>query len=84
MSAAGKEWLTRKEAAIYLSGIGCLVQPRTLARLASRGEGPPYRRTLERIAAYSKADLSKWAKDNTRDISAVELEKKRRARLSAA
>jgi hypothetical protein len=40
-----KEWLTRRQAANYLTSLGCQISHRTLANLAANnnaGKGPPY------------------------------------------
>ncbi len=58
------EWLTRKEAANFLSSIGCPVTTTTLARLASNenaGKGPSFSRVRWRIVRYQKTDLRAWA-----------------------
>ena len=62
MGALGKEYLTRKEAAAHLTGLGYLISPRTLARLAVGGGGPPYRLFLKRLTSYGREDLELWAK----------------------
>lgn len=71
MSAPGKlnkDWLSRKEAAAYLTAEGYPIAPRTLARMAARKEGPPYRRILNRIAAYNRLALIDWAKSVTVEV----------------
>lgn len=66
-----KEWLTRKEAAVFLEGIGCPFTPGTLANMARKGnsgKGPPYTVVAHRIIRYSIGDLRKWAAARTRRV----------------
>ena len=54
--------LRRVEAARYLSDkIGLPCSPRTLAKLAVIGGGPPYRKA-SRIPLYEPGDLEIWAR----------------------
>jgi hypothetical protein len=57
--------LSRKEAAIYLTTIGCPISPGTLANLAAddnaRG-GPPFTKVRQKRVWYSREDLAAWAK----------------------
>ncbi len=58
------EWLTRKEAAKYLTGLGYPIAAGTLENLAcnnNAGGGPSYRRTGWRTVRYHTRDLEKWA-----------------------
>lgn len=58
------DWLSRKEAAIFLNKIGCPVSPQTLATMAANnnaGAGPPYTRYRWKNVRYLKADLIAWA-----------------------
>ncbi len=55
-------FLTRAEAASYLSGLGFPVAKATLQKYASIGGGPIYRRFGNRTL-YQVADLEAWAKD---------------------
>jgi hypothetical protein len=58
------QWLTRKEAAAYLTSIGCPIAAGTLENLAcnnNAGGGPSYRRTGWRTVRYHTRDLEKWA-----------------------
>lgn len=80
MSTHQKEWLSRKEAASYLNAIGAPVGTRTLASLASKGDGPPYKLVCGR-AFYRPADLDVWAKKATIYVSPEELA--RRAAIKA-
>jgi hypothetical protein len=65
------DWLRRKEAAIYLTAIGCPVSARTLERMASNsnsGHGPAFHRRGWKSVVYHKRDLDKWAKEQSRRI----------------
>jgi len=58
------DWMTRKEAAAYLTSIGCPVSPKTLANRASNsnaGDGPPFVSSGWRSIRYAQADLDLWA-----------------------
>ena len=62
-----RKWLTRKEAANFLTDIGCPVTAERLARLASNdnaGKGPAFSRIRWRIVRYQPIDLRKWAAEN--------------------
>lgn len=66
-----KEWLSRKDAATFLEGIGCPIAPATLARMAydnNARNGPPYTVVSHRIIRYSVSDLKKWAANRTRRV----------------
>lgn len=69
MNSTTQDYLTRKEAAAHLRSIGYLIAPRTLARMAAKGMGPPYRRTLHRITSYRRSDLEMWARENSVEIN---------------
>ncbi len=59
-----KDWLSRKEAANYLTRIGCAISAKTLANLASnnnQGRGPPFDRIGWKAAQYRRIDLDAWA-----------------------
>lgn len=59
-----KDWLSRKEASIYLTRLGCAIAPQTLAKLASnnnRGKGPSFTRNGWKMVQYARADLDAWA-----------------------
>lgn len=65
------EWLTRAEAATYLTSIGVPIKERTLAKLAedeNSGKGPAYTRSGWRTVRYEKTDLDVWAKGRKRKI----------------
>lgn len=64
--------LSRKEAARFLTQIGCPLAPRTLANMASNnnaGGGPPFIRIRRRIVVYSEDELRAWALANTRRVA---------------
>ena len=66
-----KEWLSRKEAAIYLTANGCPTSARTLEKLASnnnKGKGPSYNRTSWRTVRYHRDDLDAWRKRETQRV----------------
>jgi hypothetical protein len=56
--------LRRREAAEALNAAGFPIKPATLATMASRGGGPPYRR-FGRAVLYRLADLLVWAEGRT-------------------
>jgi len=61
------EWLTRKQASLYLTSIGCPLSPQTLANRAAnnnKGNGPPYSRIGWNIVRYKRSDLDAWAAKN--------------------
>jgi hypothetical protein len=67
-----KEWLNRKDAARYLSSIGCPIAPQTLAKLASNnnsGKGPPFNRFRWNRVAYKRVELSLWAAQQTTRVA---------------
>lgn len=58
-------YLNRKEAADYLTSIGCPMAPQTLANMASNnnaGKGPPYTKVSWKKIHYLQSDLDAWAK----------------------
>ena len=65
--ALGREeriWLTRKEAAEFLTRIGCPISVWTLAQKAANnnaGKGPPFTRSGWKTLRYEPADLRAWA-----------------------
>ena len=64
----GEQWITRKEAASFLSRLGCTMSYYTLSRLAvgdNRGSGPPFVRSRSGRVLYHVNDLRKWAADTT-------------------
>lgn len=66
-----KDWLSRKEAARYLTEIGCPIAPKTLANLASNdnaGKGPAYTLIGWGLVRYQIEDLRAWARQRMRRI----------------
>jgi hypothetical protein len=58
-----KDWMSRKEAAAYLTRIGYPIAPKTLANMAANnnaGNGPAYLRARWRVVQYRRADLDLW------------------------
>ena len=65
-------WLTRAEAAIYLTSVGCPIKERTLQKLAedeNSGGGPSFTRSGWRTVRYEKDDLDAWAKKRKRKVA---------------
>ena len=59
-TSAGARFLRRKQAADYISrSWGIPLSPRTLAKLAVVGGGPPFRKA-GRFPMYEPADLDAW------------------------
>lgn len=57
------EWLSRKQAANYLTAVGCPITAKTLANLAANdnaGKGPSYTRFRWGRVRYLKSDLDVW------------------------
>lgn len=65
MGIQTKDILSRKEAADHLTALGFPVAPRTLARLASKRQGPPYTRFMWRVVTYKRADVEAWARSES-------------------
>ena len=66
-----KEWLSRAEAAAFLTKMGCPIAPGTLAKLASNnngGKGPPFKRFRWKAVRYNVADLRKWAAEEGESV----------------
>jgi hypothetical protein len=67
-----KEWLSRKEAAIYLTRIGYRITAKTLANMAAnnnKGKGPRYDRIGWSAAArYKREHLDAWAQARTEHV----------------
>jgi hypothetical protein len=55
----GKTYLTRAEAAEYISGTGASITKATLQKFASVGGGPVYR-LFGKKALYTPAELDAW------------------------
>ncbi len=59
------EFMSRKEAAIYLTKIGCKISALTLQKYAcnrNAGKGPPYTKRRSQTVQYERSDLDTWAK----------------------
>ena len=67
MSTA-KPWLSRKEAAAFLTAAGYPIAAGTLARLVGKKTSPPYRRFGWRTVAYNRDDLMRWAEASAMTI----------------
>lgn len=62
------EWLSRKEAAGFLTELGCPFSVRTLELATWRdGKGPPYNKIIGKVV-YSRTDLRDWARKNTKRV----------------
>lgn len=58
-----KDWLSRKEAANYLTSKGCRITAKTLANMASNNnalKGPAFTRTSWKGVQYLRIDLDRW------------------------
>lgn len=69
---ADKQFLSRKEAARFLTSIGYPISDRTLERMANNnnaGNGPPYKRYRWRTVSYDRQDLIAWAEKNTTRVA---------------
>lgn len=66
------DWLSRKQAADYLSAMGCPISHRTLANLAAgenkRG-GPPFVRFRWKSVRYARRELEIWAGQQGRRVA---------------
>ena len=63
MSDAAVTWLTRKEAARFLTGLGCPISSKTLANLAANNNamsGPSFTRVRKNVR-YDTTELRAWA-----------------------
>lgn len=62
--AALKDTMNRKEAAAYLTSLGCRISAATLEKYAAnnnKGKGPPFIRYRWRTVTYKRTDLDDWA-----------------------
>jgi len=57
---AAERYLTRRQAAAFLLDRYCHGSPNTLARLATQGTGPVFRK-VGRLVVYAESDLIAWA-----------------------
>lgn len=65
------QFLNRKEAANYLTSLGCPVSAQRLAFYAMQNNergGPPFTKIKGFTVRYVKTDLEIWAKANTKRI----------------
>jgi hypothetical protein len=67
-----KDYMTRKEAAIYLEAIGYPITVTTLAKYATHDNklkrGPSFYRYQQKFVRYSKEDLIAWVKEKRQKI----------------
>lgn len=71
MMAENEENFSRKQAAIYLTSIGCRISAGTLENMAcnnNAGGGPPFTRFRWKTVVYRKSDLDKWAKGQSERV----------------
>jgi len=64
-------WMHRKQAAAFLSGMGCPISARTLEKYASNGnagKGPAFYRRGWKTVRYHRSDLEAWAKRESRRV----------------
>jgi hypothetical protein len=67
-----KEYLDRKECAIYLTSLGIKITAKTLANLASNnnsGSGPPFVRTRWSRIYYRRTAVAEWAKAQMEEVA---------------
>ena len=65
------EWMTRKEAAVFLTKLGCPVSPGTLRNMArknNQGHGPAFHRSGWRTVRYKTSDLRVWAENKVERV----------------
>ena len=70
--AEEKQWLNRKEAAQFLTSIGCRISAKTLTNLASNnnaGRGPPFTRFRWNRVSYRRTELELWASRETKRVA---------------
>lgn len=70
----GSEWLSRKEAAAYLTSLGYRMSYRTLERLAHKSPpaGPPYDRFGWKTVSYKREDLVRWLETQREHVGAAQ------------
>lgn len=69
---APDDWLNRKQAAIYLTKIGCPVSATGLAKRAmknNQGKGPPFNVIGDALVRYQRRDLDAWAQARMRRVA---------------
>lgn len=72
MSDGAKEWLTRKEASLYLNARGCPFTATTLANMArhnNQGGGPPLFVSGWKTVRYKRSDLDEWLRLKVRRVA---------------
>lgn len=63
-----KLWLSRKEAAAFLTRSGYRISPKTLANMAANnnaGHGPSFTRYSWRNISYNRLELLQWVERQT-------------------
>lgn len=71
MAAPASDHLSRKEAAAFLTRLGCPITAKTLTNKAANnnaGKGPPFTQFGWRTVRYSRIDLEAWAKRESRRV----------------
>lgn len=63
------QYLTRQQAAAYLTALGLPITAKTLAKYATMGIGPAYHRWAGRVV-YEPQALMEWAKTRLGDATA--------------
>ena len=69
--AEARDWLSRKEAAAYLSKQGYPISAGALANRAAnnnKGKGPPFQRSGWKTVRYHRDDLDAWRKRETQRV----------------
>lgn len=72
MATIEKEWLSRQEAAAFLTKMGCPIAVGTLAKLAANnneGDGPPFKRFRWKNVRYHVEALRAWARKEGKMIA---------------
>lgn len=72
MSEIGEGWMSRKEAARFLTSIGHPTTAQRLANMAKNnnaGKGPSFTRTGWRSVYYLESDLRVWAARRTERVA---------------
>jgi len=72
VSDTAKDWLTRKEASLYLYSLGCPISVSTLANMAGKdnaGDGPPFSRVSWRIVRYLRRDIDAWVRRKVQRVT---------------
>jgi hypothetical protein len=67
-----KQWLSRKEAALFLTRLGYPISAGTLANMASNnnaGRGPSFTRYSWRKISYNRLELLQWVQQQARRVA---------------